>query len=102
MGRPQRRKASSSARIWGRMTIDLGPAGWIDQKAEHVLLPAVKPSAAVRGFLGRLEVSRTVADQVQKVQIPQPRVADAVDRADRALSRKELKGLVAAGHRLRE
>jgi hypothetical protein len=39
------------------LTIDFRPAGWVDEKAEHVLLSTIEPGRTIHAALRRLEVS---------------------------------------------
>ena len=67
-----------------RLAADLGPAGRVDEEAEHVLLPAVQAGRPVEALGRGLEVVGELLDHGQQVGVVQPRVAGRVDRAELA------------------
>ena len=83
-----------------RLAADFGPAERVDQKTEHVLFAAVEAGPAGDGGLRRLEVERRIADHLQQVGIPEPRVGDAMHAANQVAGMQQLQWLVAGRQRL--
>ena len=83
------------------LAADLGPAGRVDEEAEHVLLPAVQAGRPVEAFRRGLEADGEFLDHGQQVGVEKPRVAGGVDRAELAALGEQLQGLrvPAAGSR---
>ena len=65
-----------------RLAVDFGPAGGIDEEAEHVLLATIEPRCPVETSRRRLEVAGNFVDHVQQLGVMQPGVAGGVDRAE--------------------
>lgn len=84
------------------LAVDVRPAQGINEKAEHVLLPAIESRAATRRRLRRLKVHREFLDKSEEIRVVQAGVACAVDRADVLALGEHLKRLRAARHGLPE
>lgn len=82
------------------LVLDLGPAGRVDQKAEHVLLSAVEPGPLSYPALRRLEVRREFSHDGEKIEVVEAGVVDPVDGPYRRVTSEHLERLFAARERL--
>ena len=77
------------------LAADVGPAGRVDEEAEHVLLPAVQAGRPVEALGRGLKFDGELLHHGQQVGVVEPRVAGGVDRAELLALGEQLQGLVA-------
>ena len=75
------------------LAADLGPAGRVDEEAEHVLLASVQAGRPVEAFRRGLETNGEFLDHGQQIGVEKPGVAGGVDRAELAAEGEQLQGL---------
>src|SRR5262249_29157343 len=70
-------------------------AEWIDEETEQILLPTIEACGSIHTGLRRLKVGGELLEHGQEIVVPEPRVIDAVNRANGVVGREDLPGLVA-------